>query len=63
VTATSQVYVVVTPLVVAAAAAGHDVSKPPGVAMFHVNTPEGGSALVTPVTVAVNVIGEPNTDE
>jgi len=54
---------VVTPLVVAAAATGHDVSKPPGVAMFHVNTPEGGSALVTPVTVAVNVIGEPNTDE
>ena len=53
----------VIPLIVAAAATGHDVSKPPGVAMFHVNTPEGGSALVTPVTVAVNVIGEPNTDE
>ena len=53
----------VTPLVVAAAGTGHEVNKLPGVTMFQVNTPDGGSALATPVIVAVNVIGEPNIDE
>ena len=53
----------VIPLVVAGATAGHDVSALPAAFIFHVNTPEGATALLIPVTVAINVIGEPNIDE